>query len=212
VQEIAMSKPSVYVIGDSISIHYGPYLRDALAGRCDYDRKGGADNTDDNSYGHDGANCGDSSGALKFLRRLMEENPQWKPDLLLLNCGLHDVKTEPATGKRQISNEQYRANLLAMRQLLAQRGVNVAWVRLTTVIDDLHNSRSQFHRFAADVDALNAVADGVFAAGGCHLLDLHSVTKACGPDAYKDHVHYVEPVRKIQAAFLAWQIVNILKI
>lgn len=201
-----MSKPTVYVIGDSISIHYGPHLRQALAGRCDYDRKGGADNTDADSYGHDGANCGDSSGTLAFIRRLLEERLQWKPDLLLLNCGLHDVKTDAATGKRQIENGQYRANLLEMRRLLAKRGVKVAWVRLTPVIDELHNSRSQFQRFCADVDAANAIADSVWGAGGGIVLDLHSLTKACGPAAYMDHVHYVEPVRKLQAQLLAWHV------
>ena len=206
-----MNRPQVYVIGDSISIHYGPYLQSLLDPHFAYDRKGGAGNTELNSYGHDGPNCGDSNATLAFVKRLLDERPDWRPDLLLLNCGLHDVKTSPRTGTRQVPLEQYVANLRQMAQLLKARGVRVAWIRLTPVVDHIHNGRnSEFHRFAADVEAYNAAADAHAAAAGWDLLDLHGLTKACGERAYCDHVHFVEPVRALQAQYLAWQVGNLL--
>lgn len=33
--------PRLFVIGDSISIHYGPHLQRLLGATFDYDRKGG---------------------------------------------------------------------------------------------------------------------------------------------------------------------------
>jgi hypothetical protein len=206
-----MSRVQVYVLGDSISIHYGPHLRSLLDPHFDYDRKGGADNVDDSSFGHEGANGGPSTEVLSFLRRYTGDNPSWGPNLLLLNCGLHDLKTDPQTGKKQVPLEQYRDNLGEISSILAGRGIATAWVRSTPVVDAIHNSRCrEFHRFAADVALYNAAADENAANAGWPILDLHNLTLACGERAFCDHVHFVEPVRVLQAQFLAWQVGQLL--
>jgi hypothetical protein len=60
-----------------------------------------------------------------------------------------------------------------------------------------------FHRFAADCDAYNQVADEIMSAVGIPIIDLHTFTRNLGPDLYCDHVHFHESVRAQQAAFLA---------
>ncbi|MBN1864300.1 MAG: hypothetical protein JW808_05315, partial [Victivallales bacterium] len=58
----------VYVIGDSISIQYGPYLREYLRGFMEYARKEGEAEALLNMDKPLGANGGDSSMVLSFLK------------------------------------------------------------------------------------------------------------------------------------------------
>lgn len=51
--------------------------------------------------------------------------------------------------------------------------------------------------------AYNAVADRVMAAARVPCIDLYGFTCLLGPDLYCDHVHFKEPIREKQAAFLA---------
>ena len=60
-----------------------------------------------------------------------------------------------------------------------------------------------FHRFVADCLAYNDAADRVMAEAGVPSIDLFTFTRNLGPDLYCDHVHFVEPIREKQAAFIA---------
>ena len=129
----------------------------------------------------------------------------WRPDLLLLNCGLHDLRTDPATGAKQVPLEQYRRNLRRIASLLGRAHVRTVWVR-TTPIDDVAACRpgAAFHRHAADVQAYNAAADEVMATAGAAVLDLFGFTRGLGgSEVFADHAHFAEPVREKQAAFIA---------
>src|SRR3569623_656120 len=99
-----------FVIGDSISIQYGPYLEQYLAGYLHYARKSGESEALANLDIPQGANGGDSSMVLKYLRGL-HQTKSLQADVLLINCGLHDIKTDPATGKKQVTLEDHRRNL-----------------------------------------------------------------------------------------------------
>ncbi len=199
-----MNLPRLFVIGDSISMQYGPYLEAFLRGRWGYARRGGEELAFRNLDLPQGANNGDSSMVLTYLRGWQSQGGL-PADLLLLNCGLHDVKTDPATGDKQVPIEQYRINLVAIVELLAALRLPTAWVRTTPCDELIHNRRPNlaFHRFAADVDAYNQVADSIMAAAAIPTIDLHGFTLACGDDLYCDHVHFQAPVRRLQAAFLA---------
>ena len=199
-----MPLPSVFVIGDSISIHYGPYLAAALAGRFAYDRKSDAGEALLNLDRPHGANAGDSSLVLEYLTALAA-GADFRPDYLLLNCGLHDLRTDPDTGDKQVDLTTYRANLRRIIPLARTLAGQLIWVRTTPVFDAQHNARSAaFHRFAADVDAYNAAADTEMLAADVPCIDLFSFTRCLGgPELVADHVHFVEPVRAQQAAFIA---------
>ncbi len=194
----------VYVIGDSISIQYGPYLEKALRGVMEYGRKEGEEEALLNLDHPQGANGGDSSMVLGFLRA-KERAGGIAADLLLLNCGLHDLKTNPATGEKQVPLARYRENLEAIAALVAQHGPTLVWMRTTPCDERVHNSRPDiaFHRFAGDCAAYNQVADQVMAAHGVPVIDLYTFTANLGEDLYCDHVHFHEYIRAQQAAYLA---------
>ena len=104
--ERAVSLPSVFVIGDSISIHYGPYLERMLTGRFVYDRKTDAGEALLDLDQPRGANAGDSSMVLEYVRALARVG--FGTDYLLLNCGLHDLRTNPITSAKQVPLAEYR--------------------------------------------------------------------------------------------------------
>ena len=101
---------SIFVIGDSISIQYGPWLAKFLQGRYSYRRKEGSQEALLDLDIPEGANGGDSSMVLAYIQAAGDHHEIGHPDLLLLNCGLHDIKTDPETGKMQRSPEEYRQN------------------------------------------------------------------------------------------------------
>ena len=199
-----MALPKVFVIGDSISIGYGPYLKDMVAGLWDYDRKSGEEEALRNLDIPAGANGGDSARVLEYLEAL-EKAGGWKPDVLLLNCGLHDLKTDRESGAKQIPLDDYKKNLEAVAALLKRLGVRTVWVRTTPVCDEWHTANKLFDRFMADVDAYNEVADAVMEGSGFEILDLFSFTKSQDHphELTQDGVHFTEPTQRLQAAFIA---------
>jgi lysophospholipase L1-like esterase len=192
----------VFVIGDSISIQYGPYLRTLLEGSLKYDRKRGEDQALVNLDKPVGANGGDSSRVLAYIKEQQAQGRKW--DILLINCGLHDIKTDPASAEKQVPLEAYRSNLEAIADISMQMSNQLVWVRTTDALEHIHNSKSRsFHRFHEDVAAYNRTADELMAKRGIPSIDLYSFSQKFGEEAFCDHVHYSEDVRKLQAAYIA---------
>lgn len=193
----------IYVIGDSISIQYGPYLKQYLSGVMDYSRKEGEAEALLNLDHPQGANGGDSSMVLAFVSALARSGGV-DADVMLVNCGLHDIKREPATGTLQVPLEDYKDHLRSLVAVVRGMGVRLVWIRTTPCDEAIHNRISKgFHRFAADVAAYNEAADGIMRGAGVPLIDLYAFTLNLGPDLYCDHVHFLEPVREKQGAFIA---------
>jgi len=191
--------PTLHVVGDSISQHYGPYLAQYIAPWLAYSRKEGMPGEPDEP---NGANGGDSALVLRYLQACRQRSQHW--DYLLVNCGLHDVRTGIATHTRQVPDADYRRNLQAVVLLARDLASQTIWARTTPVVDAIHNSREQtFLRFNADVVRYNTIADAVMADAGIRSIDLFTFTQTLGDDVYADHVHYREPVRQAQAAFIA---------
>lgn len=198
----SLAQHRVFVLGDSISIHYGPWLAALLPPRFAYSRKGGEGALTDLDRAI-GANGGDSVMVLEYLRqrRCAGGLPA---DTLLLNCGLHDIKTDPATGHKQVAISAYEANLRAIAAEVRALGLRLVWLSTTPCDEAVHNTRQPaFHRFAADCISYNAIAGRVMAEVGSPCIDLHGFTARLGPDLYCDHVHFRPEVRLAQAAFLA---------
>jgi lysophospholipase L1-like esterase len=197
--------PKVFVVGDSISIQYGPYLEKYLSGKADYDRKNDTpgQKAEANLDYPTGANGGDSRMVLAYLKTKVAE-PGFRPDVLLLNCGLHDIKLNPKTQTHQVDSASYSQNLHAIYSLLKKQKIPLVWVRSTAVVDSIHNSRSTaFHRHARDLDAYNRIADEVWKEHRVPVIDLYSFTQNLPGNNYIDHVHYNENTRALQAAYIA---------
>jgi lysophospholipase L1-like esterase len=193
----------IYVIGDSISIQYGPYLRQYIAGIIDYARKEGEHEALLNLDNPQGANGGDSSMVLSFLQGVAR-NGGIDADLLLVNCGLHDIKTNPQTGKIQIPIADYGNNLKAIVAVARKMKIDLVWIRTTPCDEKIHNRTNiGFHRFSADCNAYNAAADLIMNEAKVPIIVLYSFTRNLGQDLYCDHVHFHESVREKQAAFIA---------
>lgn len=200
--------PRVFVLGASLTIQFGPFLEKELEGKFHYDRKrdtAGERAEDDLDYPR-GANAGDSSMVLAYLKYRCDHDPI-PADILVLNCGLHDLKTDPLTGKKQVGIEQFEANMGEIPKVVAAMGLKLAWLRITPVVDEIHNARSKnFHRFSKDVAAYSAIADRLMSAAGAEIIDLYSVCARQVPDALVDHIHYNEAARREQAAFIAGEL------
>lgn len=204
----------IYVLGDSISIQYGPYLEAVLHGVMEYARKEGEDEALRDLDIPQGANGGDSSMVLAFLEAKTAVGGI-DADLLLLNCGLHDIKTDPATGAKQVLIDQYAQNLQRIVAVVKPMRPTLVWIRTTPCDETVHNHPGMaFHRFAADGQAYNAVADGIMREHGVPVIDLYTFTRNLQglpseqatqqlDDLYCDHVHFHDHVRRQQAAFIA---------
>ena len=189
---------TVHVVGDSISIHYGPYLEQYITPHAHYSRKTGNIGDLDNP---EGANGGDSAMVLDYLGTCIEQGLHW--DILLINCGLHDIKRY--TGPRQISPTEYEQNVTRIidhAQILSRRCL---WLRTTPVIDAIHQAQmAEFQRFNADVESYNAIADALMAARDVGVIDLNTFSQSLGgAEIYQDHVHFTPQVQQLQGAFIA---------
>ena len=195
--------PRLLVIGDSISVHYAPYLEAFLQDRFECVTKDGGAAALANLDVPLGTNWGDSARVLDRLRttRLLDV---CRADLALVNCGLHDVKRKAADGDCQVPLALYRENLEAVVEIFARSRTRMVWVATTPVEDERHRARMKdFARFDRDCVAYNAAAAQIMQAHDVHTIDLYGFTKSLGADVYGDHVHFVESVREKQAAFLA---------
>ena len=70
---------TIHVIGDSISIHYGQYLKQYLIGVAEYSRKEGEVSSLDDPMGGNG---GDSSMVLEYLETCAQQKAHWDYTLL----------------------------------------------------------------------------------------------------------------------------------
>lgn len=194
--------PKVFVIGDSISIHYGPYLKQALTGFFKYDRKRDKGESLEDLDNPVGANGGDSKMVLTYLNELYQ-NKSLKTDYLLLNCGLHDIKRNSPSDLPQVPIKEYAENLGAIINLAQLMELKLIWLTSTPVVDSIHNSRVPFFRYERDIKAYNKVADSIMMESNIPVIDLYTFTRKFVPQGYMDHIHYKEDIRQQQADFIA---------
>jgi lysophospholipase L1-like esterase len=199
----APSRPSIFLIGDSISMQYGPYLEKYLEGNITYDRKKDDGQAMKNLDVPVGANGGDSRMVLEYMKVKIKE-ADFKPDFFVLNCGLHDIKHDVKTGKIQVSEADYRKNLQSIIDLVKGKKIRMIWIRTTAVVDSIHNKKSSsIVRYGKDLAAYNGIADEVMAKNKIPMIDLYDFTWKLGISQFIDHVHYNEQTRSMQAAYLA---------
>ena len=188
----------LFVIGDSISLHYEPYLRDFIDSYYEYDRKGESLERSVNSFDKNG---GDSSMVLAYLKKRIANG--LNVDVIMLNCGLHDIKVYKKTSSHKIPINEYKNNLKEISPLASKCSRRTVWLTTTHVDDEQHRKHSyDFDRFNADVIAYNEAAAAVFKDAGAAILDLNTFTCKLGKQVFADHIHFDESVREIQGAFI----------
>lgn len=194
-------KSSLFVIGDSISIGYGPYLNTFLGNDFAYDRKR---DDEPNIPDHlNGENSEDSNKVLGYLQARLDAGG-FRPDLLLVNCGLHDLRRHADSDIFQVLPEQYEQNLDTIVALVQEHGLSLIWARTTPVDDHRHNTlMPEFRRFDDDVKRYNALADQIMAASSVPIIDLYLFVQTLGADVYADHVHFHPEFTRLQGAYIA---------
>lgn len=170
--------PKVLLAGDSISMGYGPHVRERLEGVC------GVVNLP--------ANGGTSANLLAHL-------DDWliRPgfDAIHLNCGLHDLARDRDASGPRVGLEQYEANLREIfRRLKRETRSLLAWATTTPVIDERHAARKGFDRREEDVRAYNAVSLRVAREAGLPVDDLHRIVEGAGSEGCigPDGVHMTD--------------------
>lgn len=196
-------KLSILVLGDSIAIHYLPYLKTLLANDFTIIERSGIAAARTNLDDPKGANCGDSRMMLSFLRSELPDECLGQR-IVALNCGLHDIRTSPVDLSKRIGIEEYRDNLhLIFKHLLSKKQF-VLWINTTPVADARHKLLCKhFLRFNRDVLNYNKAAEDVARAFDIPTANLHDFTKHLGANIYCDHVHFIPRIRLKQGEFVA---------
>lgn len=194
--------PRFAVVGDSISIQYGPPLKQFSAGVFESRPKDLVDTGNPDSETAAGVYAGDSKALVACLAARARE---WEQvDLLAVNAGLHDLRTDPETGAKQVPLAEYRANLLTVPERIRALGAEPVWITTTPVREEQHNTAAAvFHRFNCDVLEYNRTAMAIMRQQGVPHIDLYTFTVNLGTDLHRDGVHFADRVRELQAAFLA---------
>lgn len=204
-----MEKRKIFVVGDSVSIHYGPYLKKMIKDKFEYDRKRGLEQALTDLDRPIGANAGDSRMVKEYI--IDEYHKNTKYDILLINCGLHDVRVERESNKIQVELEEYKVNLVKIIEVSNEMANKVIWVGLTPVKDEIHNSRKEgFLRYDKDAYAYDFAAKTIMEQHKVPWMDMHNFTRNLGDDIYSDHIHFKQEVRELQAAFIAGYLNSIL--
>lgn len=192
----------LFLLGDSISLQYGADLQRFLLGKYIIERKTGDSVAFKNLDIPVGSNGGDSRMVLKYLRIKVNE-PSFQPDLFMLNCGLHDIKRNPATNKIVVDETEYRSNLEEISKLLSAKKIPLIWIKTTGIIDSLHKKNKEFSRLNHDVKRYNEIAAEVFSSHKVPEIDLYTFTELQGNNRFVDHAHFTSEIRKLQAAYIA---------
>ena len=198
--------PLVWRFGDSISIHYWPYFSEAVRCWASTGEPVGRERALEKLDERRGNNCGDSRG-LRSAIAVALEDPAFRPDIVVLNAGLHDIKFDPASGQHQVPCSEYRENIHAAIQSLRLRGCQACWVQSTPLDDDQHASfQKGFLRRMRDVRAYNQAAAEVAGRGGAWVVALDEFTASLPAPWFVDHGHFLPPIRQAQGAYLAREV------
>ncbi|HRX82305.1 MAG TPA: SGNH/GDSL hydrolase family protein, partial [Pirellulaceae bacterium] len=156
------------------------------------------------------ANGGDSSNVLKHLDEWVIRE---KPDIVHFNCGIHDTKRFTATGKFQISPEQYEANLREIvKRIRNQTDAVVLFATSTPIVDHLAAAARQgrdYELLEASIRQYNTIAVRVMKELSVEVNDLHAViaTPAAphtsGDFIVLDGVHLTELGKELVGATVA---------
>ena len=171
--------PKVVLIGDSIRLGYAPSVIQRLAGVA--------------AAVSPAQNGGDSARVLAHVdERVVRE----QPDVVHLNCGLHDLKRSRDTGAYQVPLEAYEANLREIvRRIRADSQAALVFATTTPIDDARHAQRkADFDRLEADVQRYNAVARRVMSDLDVPVHDLHWVVEDGGAETLLGHdgTHYTD--------------------
>lgn len=171
-----MTMKTVVLIGDSIRMGYQNSARRELAGVA--------------RVWAPKENGGTSANVLAHLGPWVIDR---KPDLVHINCGLHDLKKEFGDRQSNVPLRAYRRNVQAILEAIrARTRAVVIWAATTPVNERRHHAHKPFDRFETDVRRYNRHAAAVARKMGIPVNDLFAVVRKAGRDKIllPDGVHF----------------------
>jgi lysophospholipase L1-like esterase len=133
--------------------------------------------------------------SAKVLSHLEEWVISRDPDLLQINCGLHDLKRKNINREPAVSLVEYQTNVRRIfEQSMAKTDSRIIWATTTPVNEGWHHENKGFERLESDVLDYNAAALEIAEELGVAVNDLHSVIMKAGRDSYlkPDGVHFTD--------------------
>ena len=174
-QEGTMMK-SILLIGDSIRMGYQATVRDLLANRAD--------------VWAPKQNGGTSRNVLDHLDEWVISR---SPDVVHINCGLHDLKKEFGQDEAAVPLEEYEQNVKQiLDRLRAETNATVLFALTTPVNEKRHHDNKPFDRFQADVVEYHRAATRTASGFDVPVNDLFGVVEQAGRDnvLLPDGVHF----------------------
>ena len=170
--------PLVIIIGDSIRMGYQPFVQEELR--------------DEAEVWGPTQNGGTTSNVLAYLEEWVIAR---NPDIVHLNCGLHDIKKDFGAENNNVPLEVYLENVeQILGTILEKTKAKVIWATTTPVNEQWHHERKGFDRFEADVESYNQEATQIAQKLGVHINNLYEVVMKAGRDRLlrEDGVHFAE--------------------
>jgi isoamyl acetate esterase len=164
------------LIGDSIRLHYQSVVIRLLAPHI--------------QVWAPAENCETSRTVLQQLDAWVLAHD---PDLIHLNCGLHDLRYNPDRVEPLVSPDEYADNLdRIFATVRAKTHSRVIWATTTPINEQWHQAHRQSRRYEADVIRYNTLARQVAADHHVLMNDLYQVVIAHGRDALlrEDGLHF----------------------
>lgn len=195
----------ILIIGDSISLAYGKYLNEFLIDDYILIRKSGINEAFKNLDNVKGANIGDSNNALMYIKNEYLSNNKY--DIILFNCGLHDIRVDRYNKLIQVDELKYKVNIENMVKIISKMTNKSIWINTTIINDRIHNNRNVgYLRYNNDVVKYNDIANEIMEKNNIQSIDLYKFTQDLVGEIYLDHVHFKEEIVKLQAEFIAGHI------
>ncbi len=127
------------------------------------------------------------------LANLREWAIDHRPQLIHLNCGLHDLRREFGASENAVPLEDYAKNLEAIfTALQTETEAHLVWAQTTPVNQEWHHRTKDFDRLEAEVAAYNRRAVEIAGQKDIQVNDLHSLVEKAGRDPLlrDDGVHF----------------------
>jgi lysophospholipase L1-like esterase len=132
-------------------------------------------------------------------QNILDHLDEWiitrNPDLVHLNCGLHDLRKEFGAQEGAIPLPRYQSNVeRILRQISDRTDATLIWATTTPVNEEWHHRKKGFDRLETDVLAYNRVSREVCHQFGIPINDLFEVITRSGRDRLllKDGVHFTD--------------------
>ncbi|MBO5007588.1 MAG: SGNH/GDSL hydrolase family protein [Clostridia bacterium] len=199
------------LLGDSINLHYGPNLKGYLADEYDIQSRPGEKEALQDIDKPVGGNGGDSSRVLDYIKEL-EKKDLLDFDLLVFNCGLHDIKRVVPEENYQVTVDKYEENINSVYKIMQSHGIKCVFITTTPVLEKAHNVEiipAGVKRYNSDVCLYNEVAVKTAKKYDSPVIDLYNFVENLTGEKYLDYAHFNYEVRKLQAAFIAGAIRSI---